>query len=791
MSTSKQYSPTKSIYIPAPTKINSSRVSEQGTPILTPKTQHLIQNSINMPNPLFKPVQLFANTNENSKQEIEKLKKTIDNLKKKLKSKRSTISKLRKSLSNSRHLFRSHDVTKSLRFPSKDAQTLVNMQIMRGKMTNKSWLKDEQNFALKLYYKSPSAYKFLRNIQINLPGVSTIRRLISSYKYKPGLNANILKQLTLKVGSMSDEEKYCTLVFDEMKIKKFLEYSKYLDVVEVYEDLGTKRCSNALATQAMVFLIRGMYSSWKMPISYFFSATSMKATTLSKLIVDHVQQLMNCGLKVRAIVCDQGPNNRSAFSKLNLTKEKPCSNPYMCAISKERPKQLEFLENAKTWCQSLKKCSGHSRPYSFNGLEWTINAVINIYEEQSKLGFKYLLTARLNQDVIENTFSVFRQRGGYNTNPTAKAFRITFKMLSNMQLMKPSVLSNCEADDDRNIIFEFDTNTIIKSTDSIVNEEDEQSDSSFSSFSISPLAKRNENVVKPIVTLSVCSDSYFSGYLGKKCYEKFNCVDCQNLMLTLDPVNYNKETDYLIFYFKMSRRRINTILKLAAPNSNKNESCSSTTSKNVNAMPTSPKTKYITVDLPILTYEDIIMNSEVVFDYTDNDSIQDFPDFETVTISQVSNIASTSQNQPSYEHVTVLNAESSIKNVDENDTNLPTDCLINNIVTMNNNIDNEFIVNLNDEQNIVNFDNKTKNRSVRSEKMKWKRKITKNNRMNGESYIGYKRNGVAVEHNAIKSARVLKQSCTSKRCEKLPNRYCQEFNESRRLKIFKKFWDTT
>ena len=59
------------------------------------------------------------------------------------------------------------------------------------------------------------------------------------------LNANILKELTLKVGSMSDEEKYCTLVFDEMKIKKFLEYSKYLDVVEGYEDLGTKRCSNS------------------------------------------------------------------------------------------------------------------------------------------------------------------------------------------------------------------------------------------------------------------------------------------------------------------------------------------------------------------------------------------------------------------------------------------------------------------------------------------------------------------------------------------------------------------
>jgi len=86
MSTSKQYSPTKPIYIPKPTKINSSRVSEQTTPILTPKTQHLIQNSINMPSPLkFKPVQLFTNTNEDSKQEIEKLKKNNRQFKKKFK----------------------------------------------------------------------------------------------------------------------------------------------------------------------------------------------------------------------------------------------------------------------------------------------------------------------------------------------------------------------------------------------------------------------------------------------------------------------------------------------------------------------------------------------------------------------------------------------------------------------------------------------------------------------------------------------------------------------------------
>lgn len=46
---------------------------------------------------------------------------------------------------------------------------------------------------------------------------------------------------------MTIQEKHCTLVFDELKIKNFLEYSKYLDLVEGYEDLGPKGRTNKLA----------------------------------------------------------------------------------------------------------------------------------------------------------------------------------------------------------------------------------------------------------------------------------------------------------------------------------------------------------------------------------------------------------------------------------------------------------------------------------------------------------------------------------------------------------------
>lgn len=90
---------------------------------------------------------------------------------------------------------------------------------------------------------------------------------------------------------MNEEEKYCTLIFDEMKIKNFLEYSKYLDLVGGYEDLGSMGRNNKLAGQALVMIIRGMYSTWKMPIAYFLPATFVKHTNLCELINEVIKRL--------------------------------------------------------------------------------------------------------------------------------------------------------------------------------------------------------------------------------------------------------------------------------------------------------------------------------------------------------------------------------------------------------------------------------------------------------------------------------------------------------------------
>lgn len=113
------------------------------------------------------------------------------------------------------------------------------MQTLHSFKSRNPWTINEQKFPLSLYYKSPTIYSFLRNkLEITLPGISTIKHWIDNSKFLPGYNNNFIKQIEIKIGTLTPIEKYCIVAFDEMKIKSFLEYSKALDLVESFENLG-------------------------------------------------------------------------------------------------------------------------------------------------------------------------------------------------------------------------------------------------------------------------------------------------------------------------------------------------------------------------------------------------------------------------------------------------------------------------------------------------------------------------------------------------------------------------
>ncbi|KRT79538.1 hypothetical protein AMK59_7662 [Oryctes borbonicus] len=142
-------------------------------------------------------------------------------------------------------------------------------------------------------------------------------------KCKTGYNPQLFAQLKSKVGSMSEEEKYCNLMFDEMTIDGRLEYSDLLDEIEGFEDFGHFGRLGDIGKEIMLFGLQGIYSDWKLPIAYFVSSSGIKTYLLSKIITETVKRVLETGLKLVSIVSDQGHNNFPATRRLGVTTETP------------------------------------------------------------------------------------------------------------------------------------------------------------------------------------------------------------------------------------------------------------------------------------------------------------------------------------------------------------------------------------------------------------------------------------------------------------------------------------
>jgi hypothetical protein len=69
---------------------------------------------------------------------------------------------------------------------------------------------------------------------------------------------------------------------------------------------------------------------------------------------------------------------------------------------------------------------------------------LQFFEEEKSNDIVFLMTNRLNQDALENLFSIFRQKGGYNKNPTARTIRTSIRSNCIFSLCT-STRTNCEA----------------------------------------------------------------------------------------------------------------------------------------------------------------------------------------------------------------------------------------------------------------------------------------------------------------------------------------------------------
>lgn len=136
-------------------------------------------------------------------------------------------------------------------------------------------------------------------------------------------------------------------------------------------------------------------------------------------------------------------------------------NIYTKPMSEKNQHIFEQFKKTISTFQNAKKIGANKKvsvPPCFTRMVWSLTALRNLYaseyldmknilEGDGSKNF-FLLTNRLNQDPLENMFSIMRQKNGYTKNPSARMFRSCFASICSFSLMKASDECNCEVDED-------------------------------------------------------------------------------------------------------------------------------------------------------------------------------------------------------------------------------------------------------------------------------------------------------------------------------------------------------
>jgi len=176
----------------------------------------------------------------------------------------------------------------------------------------------QKAFALTLYKTmGKHAYNCLRSIFSEIPSIQTLQSVLHKIPVFPGLNPFILRHLKSVAQKMSMKEKVCILSWDEVAIQPHLTYDIQKDIICGLEDWGNHR-TGKFADHALVFLLRGLNSGWKMPISYNFCSKQTNTAQLIRCIKEHISEIQKAGFQIVATVCDQGSSNVAAIKELLL-----------------------------------------------------------------------------------------------------------------------------------------------------------------------------------------------------------------------------------------------------------------------------------------------------------------------------------------------------------------------------------------------------------------------------------------------------------------------------------------
>jgi hypothetical protein len=167
-------------------------------------------------------------------------------------------------------------------------------------------------------------YEFIRSLGYPLPSYRTLCDRVQPASFRPGVQLDVLRWLAVKMEGMQSQEKDCVLMMDEMQVRKSLEYDRGLntflgrvsDGLSLSSSVGSSQI--ALASHALVFMVRGLTTAWKQVIAYYLTGDSMSGVSLWDITRSIILALGSSGINVRAVVSDMGSSNRAMWKVVGV-----------------------------------------------------------------------------------------------------------------------------------------------------------------------------------------------------------------------------------------------------------------------------------------------------------------------------------------------------------------------------------------------------------------------------------------------------------------------------------------
>ena len=180
---------------------------------------------------------------------------------------------------------------------------------------------DEKLLCLSIFKRSAATYRYLGTF-LPLPSPTSVKKLLRRIKLDTGITPTMRDLLKDAANRMTDDlDKVCVLMWDEVSLKMHLQYCYQKEKIIGFEDWGTKR-TRKYADHALVFMLRGIKTGWKIPVAYNFCSAQTTYDQLTLCIKEVVRAVTKAGYKIAATVCDQGSSNMRAIKALQKDTDK-------------------------------------------------------------------------------------------------------------------------------------------------------------------------------------------------------------------------------------------------------------------------------------------------------------------------------------------------------------------------------------------------------------------------------------------------------------------------------------